>query len=122
MKREYFDQISVRVENEPSYDMKLTYYLLTGAVSEEYSDLKVYGVEIVKEVSEKGVGLERKIVGDLFFKKCEAVEFLHKLCRNQVTPMELKYVIQDYIYDKINTLTMNNKQRNIETKAVNYAI
>ena len=122
MKREYFDQISVRVEDEPSYDMKLTYYLLTGSVSQEYTDLKVYGVEIVKEVSEKGNGTERKIVDDLFFKKCEAVDFLKTLCKNQVTPMELKYVIQDYIYDKINTLTINNQQQNAESKTANYAI
>ena len=110
MKKEYFDQVSVRVDEEPAYDMKLTYYLLTDSVSEEYSDLKVYGVEINKAVSHRAphFGAERKTVKDLFFKKCEAVEFLDKLCRNQVTPMELKYVIKDYICDKINLLAVNN--------------
>ena len=110
MKKECFNSVTVRVEDDIPYDMKLTYYLLTGAVSEEYCDLKVYGVEIKKEVvSEKiKVGVERKMVKDLFFKRHDAVEFLNKIIRNKVTPMELKYVIKDYIHEQIRVLSVRN--------------
>ena len=110
MKIECFDTVTVRVEDDIPYDMKLTYYLLTGAVSQEYCDLKVYGVEIEKEVvSDKlKIGTERKLVKDLFFKRHDAVEFLNKIIRNKVTPMELKYVIKDHIYQQINVVSVNN--------------
>lgn len=110
MKKECFDTVILRVEDDIPYDMKLTYYLLTGAVSEEYCDLKVYGVEIEKEVISGKIkaGIERKMVKDLFFKRCDAVEFLNKIIRNRVTPMELKYVIKDHINEQINRLSVKN--------------
>ena len=109
MKKELFDELTVRVEDDLPYDMHLTYYLLTGEVSKEYCDLEVYGVEIEKEVVASGKPVkERKLIKDLFFKKCEAINFLEKLSRNQVTPIELKYVIKDYICEQINVLSANN--------------
>jgi len=110
MKKEYFDQVIVKAGEDMLCDMKLTYYLLTGAISEEYCDLEVYGVEIEKELvsGRNSEGIERKLIKDLFFKKSEAVEFLNKISCNKVTPMELKYVLRDYIYDQINSATVNN--------------
>ena len=109
MKKELFDKVTVRVDEDIPYDMELTYYLLTDAVSEEYCDLEVYGVEIDKEVKfGKYAGVERKMVKDMFFKKCEALDFLSKISRNTVTPMELKYVIKDYISQQIKVLTVND--------------
>ena len=109
MKKEFFDNVTVRVEDDVPYDMKLTYYLLTDAVSEEYCDLNVYGVEIEKEVtSGRHAGIERKMIKDLFFKKCEAIKFLTKITENSVTPTELKYVIKDYVCQQINVLSVSN--------------
>lgn len=102
MKKELFREVTV--ENGEGHDgMKLTYYLLTDSVSEEYCDLKVYGVEIDKE--EKKINgnafVEKKIIKDLFFDKNEAVDFLRGICEKKVIPMQLKYIINDYIGKKV---------------------
>ena len=108
MKKEFFDEVIVATD-EISREIRLTYYLLSGAVSREYCDLEVYGVEIDKEVISGGkTGKEKKQIKNLFFKRSEAVHFLEKICRNKVTPMELKYVIKEYIDDQIDAMAANN--------------
>lgn len=111
MKKELFDTVTVKVDSDTSYDMKLTYFLLTCSVSEEYSDLKVYGVEIDKEALTNGkeAGVEKKMIKNLFFKKTEAMAFLEKICRNRVTPIELKYVIKDHILEQINVISVKSQ-------------
>lgn len=109
MKKELFKEVLIKAGEELSYDMKLTYYLLTDSVSEEYCDLKVYGVEIDK-VAEKKNGkrdCEKKIIKDLFFRKNEAMDFLEKIARNKVTPMGLKYVVNEYIGEQIQVCESN---------------
>ena len=109
MKKELFDQVTVKVEDDAPCDMKLTYYLLTGAVCEEYCDLNVYGVEIEKEITSGiNTGIERKMIKDLFFKKCEAIKFLELISKNTVTPIELKYVIKEYVCQQIEELAVKN--------------
>lgn len=109
MKKEFFNEVIVATD-EISHEIRLTYYLLTGAVSREYCDLKVYGVEIDKEIiSDEKAGKEKKQIKNLFFKRSEAIEFLDKICRNRVTPMELKYVIKEYIDDQIDAIVANNR-------------
>ncbi len=103
MKKELFGEICMGNEKDVPCRIKLTYYLLTDSVSEEYCDLKVYGVEIDKEEKERN-GLwfkEKKIVKDLFFKREEAVTFLQKIYESKVVPMGLRYVINDYIGEQI---------------------
>ena len=103
MKKELFGEICIENEENVPCRVKLTYYLLTDSVSEEYCDLKVYGVEIDKEEKARnGLGFrEKKIVKDLFFKREEAVAFLQKIYENKVLPMGLKCVINDYIGERI---------------------
>lgn len=105
-KREKFKEISVKTEDMPAGSIKLTYYLLTDSVREEYCDLLVYGAEIDKEVIfGGGVGEnESKIIKNLFFRKQEAEDFLNKLVRNQVTPMGLKSAISEHIGEQIKLL------------------
>ncbi|MBO5059811.1 MAG: hypothetical protein J6C82_02695 [Clostridia bacterium] len=103
MKKEFFDEMCIEVTENIPYTMKLTYYLLTDSVREEFCDLNVYGVEIDKESRFKNGKIERekKIIGDLFFRKGEAEEFLRRISDNQVTPMGLKDVISDYIGERL---------------------
>lgn len=109
MKKELFEEVYIKANEEIAYDIKLTYYLLTDSVSEEYCDLKVYGVEIDKS-GKKPNGrndCEKKIIGDLFFRKSEAEDFLRKISAGKVTPMGLKYVISDYIGERIQACEQN---------------
>lgn len=103
MKKELFKEVYVGKREDSHIDVTLTYYLLTDSVSEEYCDLKVYGVEIDKEEKKMNSTalVEKKIIKDLFFKKRDAVDFLREICENKVMPMELKYAIDDYIGDKV---------------------
>lgn len=108
MKRELYNKITMQVEDEQSYDMKLEYYLLTDVAGEGDGDLLVYGVEITKEPTSGGFvfGKERKIIKGLFFKKDEAMDFLGLISRNQVTPIGLKCVVKDYFSEKISRLSV----------------
>ncbi len=113
MKKEMFDEIYLEQDGKTPCRIKLTYYLLTDSVSEEYCDLKVYGVEIDKAEEDRcgRKNREKKIIGDLFFKKNEALEFLRKICDNKVMPMGLKYVVNDYIGERIQ---LSDREKSIE--------
>ena len=107
MQKEFYGQSYVEVKEEPPYTMKLTYYLLSDNVSEKYCTLKVYGAEIDKEdiFTDGTHRRECKIIRDLFFKRDEAENFIIKLSENLVTPMGLKDVLNEYIEEKISTLS-----------------
>ncbi len=103
MKKEFFDEISSERAEGAHRNVKLTYYLLTDSVREEFCDLNVYGVEIDKEVAGadgKSVS-EKKLLRNLFFKKDEAMDFLRRIAENRVTPRGLKGVISDYIGEQL---------------------
>ena len=105
-KREKFKEIIIETEDSPQKNMKLTYYLLTENVREEYCDLKVYGAEIDKENIFGGeFENESKVIKNLFFRRQEAESFLEKLSRNQVTPMGLKSAVTEHIGEQIKILT-----------------
>lgn len=107
MKREFFDEITVDIKDDEPRRIKLTYYMLTDCVREEYCDLKVYGVEIDKEEIFSG-GIcenESKIIKNLFFRNSEATEFLAKLVNAEVTPMGLMSAVSEHIGEKIRQLT-----------------
>jgi len=89
------------------YNMKLTYYLLTDSVREEYCDLKVYGVEIAKRCikDEKVLEKEKKIIKNLFFNREEAESFLDKIIKEKTTPLELKSAVSTHIGEKIKLIT-----------------
>lgn len=106
MQRELIDEIWLDTDGEEPHRIKLTYYLLTDSVREEYCDLKVYGAEIDKEDVFPG-GIcenESKIIKNLFFRYGEAEDFLKKLVRLQVTPMGLMSAVSEHIGEKIKQL------------------
>ncbi len=106
MQRKLFDEVEVDFTEDRPHRMKLTYYLLTDSVREEYCDLKVYGAEIDKEDVFSG-GIcenESKIVKNLFFRLNEAEDFMEKLVRLRVTPMGLMSAVSEHISEKIRRL------------------
>jgi len=105
-KKEKYREIAVSTDDSPSFNMKLTYYLLTESIREEYCDLKVYGAEIFKEsICDGKLERESKVIKNLFFRKQEAESFLDKLARNEVTPMGLKSAVTEHIGEQIKLLT-----------------
>lgn len=96
--RELFKTVSITSNKNSANTIQLTYYLLTDSVSEEFCDLKVYGVEIDKVSEQKS---EKKIIPDLFFTKGEAEDFLQRISDRNVTPTELKYEVSKYIDDRL---------------------
>lgn len=103
MKKEFYNELYLNTDDESHLKMRLSYYLLTDKISEEYCDLTVYGAEIDKTLYRKdGVSEEEcKILKDLFFKRSEAESFMEKLVRNKVTPMGLKYAVREHIGEQI---------------------
>ena len=101
MKKEFFSEVTI--VQDGNCEQVLTYYLLTGCVSEEYCDLMVYGVEIDREIRQGGKKRERdkKVIPDLFFVKGEAEEFLQKISDKKVAPTDLKYAVREYIGEKL---------------------
>lgn len=99
MKKELFDELLIDDEELPQ-KIKLTYYMITDSVREEYCDLKVYGVEIAKEELASGKK-ESKIIKNLFFRHSEAEDFLKKLVRCSVTPMGLMPAVSEHINEQI---------------------
>ena len=82
--------------------INLTYYLLEDNISEEYCDLKIYGVLVEKEsVSKSGnIVRERKSIPDLFFTKGEAELFLERICEQRVMPIDLKFAVKPYVQEQ----------------------
>lgn len=107
MQKELFDEIMIDTEEERSHKIKLTYYMLTDSVREEYCDLKVYGAQISKEDIFDGeiCKKESKIIKNLFFRHSEAEEFLEKLVRQSVTPMGLMPAVSEHISEQIGQLS-----------------
>ncbi|MDD6214246.1 MAG: DUF6514 family protein [Firmicutes bacterium] len=103
MEKEFFGEAKVKVEDDVAYEMRLAYYITVTSVSEEYCDLKFYGVEIDKEAcyADGSKETEKKMLDDLFFNKNECRMFVQKLLDNEVTPIGLKYVVREYIGEKI---------------------
>ncbi len=108
MKKEFFNKTVIK--DKADRQQMLTYYLLTGCVSEEYCDLVVYGAEIDREIMHPDGKVERdkKIIPDLFFVKDEAEEFLQKIFDKKITPTGLKYAVRDYIGEKLQTKNVEN--------------
>ena len=101
MEKELFKQIEL-VKDTPGR-ITLTYYLLESNISEEYCDLKIYGVLVEKESTSKNgrIMKEAKSIPDLFFTKQEARLFLEKICRDRIMPIDLKYSVKPYVEEQI---------------------
>ena len=107
MQKELFDELLINTDDEVPHKIKLTYYMITDCVREEYCDLKVYGAEIEKEeIFEDGKSkYESKIIKNLFFRHSEAENFMKKLKDGGVTPMGLMSAVSEHINDQIYRLT-----------------
>ena len=101
MRKEFFKRVDI-MKDTPNM-ITLKYYLLEDNISEEYCDLKIYGVLVEKEtVSKKGrILTEKKSIPDLFFTKGETRLFLEKICEEKITPIHLKYAVKPYIKECI---------------------
>ncbi len=109
MSRELIKEICIEKGEDLPYKMKLSYYMLTDRVREEYCDLKVYGAEIEKTgfMDDGKIIHEKKVIKNLFFKRCEAEDFMSKLINGVVTPVGLKYAVQEHIGEQIRLLSAN---------------
>lgn len=105
MQKDFFDELITEIKGITACTQRLTYYLLTSCVSEEYCDLKVYGVEIdrVTEYADGKRECDKKIISDLFFSREEAETFLERIFKNGVTPIGLKNAVHDYIGERLQT-------------------
>ncbi len=99
MEKEFYNEIYVDTESDTPEKMQLTYYLLSENISDEHCDLKIYGAEIDKTIGGK---TEKKIMRDLFFRRSDAEEFMRKISSGTVTPMGLKYAVQEHICESLN--------------------
>ena len=97
MEKEFFNRIEIM--KETPHSMTLTYYLLESNISEEYCDLKIYGVLVEKEsTSKSGRRIrEQKSIPDLFFTKGDARLFLEWIYNQKIMPIDLKYAVKPYM-------------------------
>ena len=93
-----YDKKTVAVRNERYYEMVLQYSLIEEMLAVEYCELKSYGVQIKKTAYFQDGHTERecKRISGLFFSRQEAERFLSILAKNQVTPIGLRPVVEDY--------------------------
>ena len=101
MEKEFFNRIEIMKDTPNS--ITLTYYLLESNISEEYCDLKIYGV-LVEKISKSKSGRkirERKSIPDLFFTKRDARKFLERIYEQKIAPIDLKYAIKPYIEERM---------------------
>lgn len=101
MNQEFFDSIEIMKDTPTRINLK--YYLLEDNISEEYCDLKIYGVLVEKEsISKSGsIVREKKSIPDLFFTKGEAKLFLERIYKQRVMPIDLKFAVKPYIEEQI---------------------
>lgn len=91
------------VEARNPYKMNLDYYIISEDISEDFCDLKCYGVKITKTVSFSGGGksVETKQINNIFYHREDVEEFVRIIMKNTVTPMHLRDVVEDYIIKSI---------------------
>ena len=108
MEKEFFKRIEILKDTKNR--ITLTYYLLEGNISEEYCDLKIYGVLVEKEVMSKSgrIMREKKSIPDLFFTKGETKMFLERISKEKVMPIDLKYAVKPYVDEQIRLKTVES--------------
>ncbi|MCD8390442.1 MAG: DUF6514 family protein [Firmicutes bacterium] len=93
----FYGKISLRgCENT-----EVEYYLIANSIGCGYCDLQSYGVKLIKTVKFSGGGktVETKQINNIFYNINDAEMFLKTIIRNQVTPVALMDVVEDYIID-----------------------
>lgn len=107
MQKEPVYKAEIDADEKVPHKIKLTYYMITDCIREEYCDLKVYGAEIEKEeiFADGTKEYDSKIIKNLFFRHSEAEKFLKKLRDGCVTPMGLMSAVSEHINEQIYRLT-----------------
>lgn len=97
----------------------IEYYLITETISEEYPELKSYGVKINKVTHYDGgrKSAEMKQINGIFYRRRDAEEFLEKISRNQVTPVILSDVTEDYIIENMERKRIMLHKRSAEVQS-----
>ena len=99
MKTMLYGTYNLQAGNEIDYNMTVEYYLTEEYLCKRYSKIKKYGILINKLCDNSR---ETKHIRDIFYRLCDAEEFIDILIRNKVTPITLEDVIKDYISQKVN--------------------
>ena len=81
--------------------MELQYCVLSGKAPEGLEKSESYGVKVTKTQYKEDGGIisETEQINDLFYEEKDAKKFIKFLADNDVTPMALKDVAEDYIVD-----------------------
>lgn len=84
-------------ESTEGQKVQLEYYLLSEP-RDAAEGIAIYGIEIIKIMRDKGIiKKEREIARALSYSQSYVEQLLKVLLRNQVTPMTMIEVIDDYI-------------------------
>ncbi len=81
----------------------LNYYIIPENISADYCDLKYYGIKIQKTVLYAGGGkmIESSQINNVFYRYCDASEFLDALCEKKAEPPALRAEVENYITESI---------------------
>ena len=95
-------EIMVPVKNSGGY-MILNYYLLESPVGFGYSELKSYGIEILRTDRYPGCQdmSECKQIEGIFFDVEEAISFIAKIKKENIKPTDLAIRLEEYIKEKV---------------------
>jgi hypothetical protein len=77
--------------------MQLEYYLLESDAkyTDEFNYEKMYGIQITKK--DKSGITENEFITDIYNDRSKAEVLLDRLVRNTVTPMELRFILDDIV-------------------------
>lgn len=91
---QFYSSAFLLPENPGAGKMEILYYLISGPYDEGGSaSCRTYGVEVRLMCGARAV--DQDTVGDITASEKEAKELLALLCRNTVTPVTLRDVIED---------------------------
>lgn len=100
MKKRCQEKVVLVTEDETRLKLKepivLEYYLVDRIIEDE--DIKkkrTYGVEIVKKIGNRCV--EKELIHNITCDRKKAVELLNKCAENTVTPIGIRYIVDDMI-------------------------
>lgn len=92
---------SILYKAQTTRNMELEYYIIIDDT--HFGGCEGYGARIIK--TEYGVKSEKCIessqVNNIFYKRFDIEKFMEILVRNEVTPMSLKDITEDYIEDRL---------------------
>lgn len=81
----------------------IDYYIIPESISAVYCDLKCYGIKIEKTTMYEGGGkiIETKQINNVFYRECDAVEFVTYAAEEMVEPDRLRLFVEKYIIESL---------------------